>query len=270
MAATMKTLVDDAPARPWAPKYPDIDPIEERIVMKKMRRHISKLDSVQFYRNFRDQLRTPPISEYLQEVLGSESKMEMVIYGIGKIELHEDPRRQLSLAILLKRDFEWIGDIQVFEPLLSATECKILENLGCSVLSLNEDGKRKALKPTMFFMPYCSSDLFDNLLQANWTLGLLSNIVLFGNRLKALDDPDMNHISTATKFTLEFLIRGGPNAFIDFSWQFFRPIAETELQFMNDFALNGGRVERENSDYALNMDITETAERRKTITKLKI
>ena len=84
-------------------------------------------------------------------VLGSELKMQMVVYGIGSIESYEPPRLQLSLAILLKRKFCWIGDIEVFDPILSATESRVLEALDGSVLSVNEQGWRQASKP------HCSS-----------------------------------------------------------------------------------------------------------------
>jgi hypothetical protein len=42
-------------------------------------------------------------------------KMQMVIYGIGSIELYEPPppRLKLSIAILMKRDFNWIGNIEI-------------------------------------------------------------------------------------------------------------------------------------------------------------
>ena len=85
---------------------------------------------------------------------------------------------QLSLAMLLKRKFSWIGDIEVFDPILSATESRVLENLGCSVLSVNEQGQRQASKPTLFFMPHCEAVLYNNLVQANWRTERLNNIVL--------------------------------------------------------------------------------------------
>ena len=90
--------------------------------------------------------------------------MQMVMYGIGSIESSEPPRLQLGLAILMKKRLSWIGDMEVFDPILSATETRVLETLGCSVLSVNEQGRRQALKPTLFFMPRCEAELYDNLL----------------------------------------------------------------------------------------------------------
>ncbi|XP_028794891.1 protein SENSITIVITY TO RED LIGHT REDUCED 1 [Neltuma alba] len=231
---------------PWTPTDVQIDPSTEKALMQKIERSINKVESSQFYHSLRDQLQTPPISEHLHKVLGLESKMPMVIYGIGSLESYEPPRLQLSLAILMKRDFRWIEDIDVFDPVLSATESRILETLGCSVLPFNEHGRRQALKPTVFFMPHCEAELYNNLLQANWELNLLGNMVLFGNsfetykQVSEFNSPVLNsmgHILAARKFTNEFSIKTISddyfNAFHDSSWHFFSPFLETELQFMS-------------------------------------
>jgi hypothetical protein len=115
-------------------------------------------------------------------------KMQMVIYGIGSIELYEPPRLQLSIAMLMKRDFNWIGNIEVFDPILSANESRVLEALGCTVMSINKHGKREALKPTMFYMPHCEAKLYINLLRENWKPNLLKNMVLFANSFEAYDE----------------------------------------------------------------------------------
>ncbi|XP_054811062.1 protein SENSITIVITY TO RED LIGHT REDUCED 1-like [Prosopis cineraria] len=231
---------------PWAPTDAQIDPSNEKALMQKMERSINKVESSQFYHSFRDQLQTPPVSEHLHKVLGSESKMQMVIYGIGSLESYEPPRLQLSLAILMKKDFKWIGEIEVFDPVLSATESRILEALNCSVLSVNEHGRRQVIKPTMFFMPHCEAELYNNLLQANWKLNLLGNVVLFGNsfetckQVSEINSPvldSMGYILSARKFTNEFRVKTISddyfNAFHDSSWHFFSPNLETELQFMS-------------------------------------
>ncbi|KAI9114483.1 hypothetical protein K1719_014711 [Acacia pycnantha] len=173
--------------------------------------------------------------------------MKMVIYGIGKFESYENPNYQLGLAILMQRDFKWIGDIEVFDPALSMSECQILEALGCSVLQYNEYGKRKALKPTMFFMPHCPVTLYDNLLQENWKSSLLSNVVILGNSFDNYVSSGscppymMKCIMLAATFTNEFkvktnskdyyedskddrLIRHGGGAFHHSSWHFFTPL----------------------------------------------
>ncbi|WMV13406.1 hypothetical protein MTR67_006791 [Solanum verrucosum] len=124
--------------------------------------------------------------------------MQMVIYGIGSIESYEPPRLQLSLAILIKRIFSWIGEVEIFDPLISLAEFRVLTTLGCSVLTINEQGQWQALRPTMLFMPHCYAELYENLLEANWRHDILSNMTLFGNNFEAYEQ----HVSECKNLRL--------------------------------------------------------------------
>lgn len=242
-----KSGVLEEKQEPWTPTDSQTDPSKEATLVQKMERCINRIEGSEFYHTFRDQIQTSVV-DYFNRVLGSEIKMQMVIYGIGSIKLYEPPRLQLSLAILMRRDFSWIGNIEVFDPILSATESRVLEALGCSVMSINEHGRREALKPTMFFMPHCEAELYNNLLQANWKLNLLKNMVLFGNSFETYEQHvslcknspilnSMGHILAAQGFTNEFRIQTVSddyyNAFHDSSWHFFSPLLETELPIIN-------------------------------------
>ncbi|KAG6423075.1 hypothetical protein SASPL_113459 [Salvia splendens] len=73
-------------------------------------------------------------------VRNEEDKMEMVVYGIGSIESVEPPR----LAILLKRSFDWIRGIELFDPIISLTESKVLTSLArvvCKSLAVSSSRK---------------------------------------------------------------------------------------------------------------------------------
>ncbi|KAI4323535.1 hypothetical protein L6164_023132 [Bauhinia variegata] len=231
----------------WAPTDLQTDPSREAALMQKMENCINKLGSSPFYHTLRNEVQTSPISDHFQRVLGSEHKIQMVIYGIGSIETYEPPRLQLSLAILMKRHFHWIRNIEVFDPILSVTESRVLEALGCSVMSINEHGRRQALNPTMFFMPHCEAVLYNNLLQANWKVNLLNNMILFGNSFETYQQmsefknlhvlKSARHVLAAGGFTNEFKINTVSdyyyNAFHDSSWHFFSPVLETDLPFIN-------------------------------------
>ncbi|KAL6327416.1 hypothetical protein AAG906_019729 [Vitis piasezkii] len=147
----------------------------------------------------------------LFRVLGSELKMQMV----------------LSLAILLKRKFSWIGDIEVFDPILSATESRVLEALGCSVLSVNEQGRRQASKPILFFMPHCEAELY--LVQANWRtdFGTYEQHVSEFRSSTLVDSS--RHILAVRKFMREFAMKTVSDdyfgAFHDSSWHFLNLVA---------------------------------------------
>ncbi|KAL2553256.1 Protein SENSITIVITY TO RED LIGHT REDUCED 1 [Forsythia ovata] len=102
--------------------------------MQKMQICIQKLENSEFFLSFLDQMQNPDMLAKFLKVLGPETKMLMVIYGIGSIESFEPPRLQLSLAILMKKKFDWIGEKEVFDPVIYLMESKILTSLGCSVL----------------------------------------------------------------------------------------------------------------------------------------
>lgn len=229
--------------KPWFPTEIESDPHRVSKLLQRIEMSIKKMESSEFYRTLLDQIQTPEVLNSFYNVLGSESNMQMVIYGIGCLESYGPPRLQLSLAILMKRKFSWIGDIEVFDPILSPTEARVLEALGCSVLSVNEQGRRCAIKPTLFYMPHCEAELYNNLLQANWG-AMLKQMVLFGNSFEMYHQHVLEfkgsivdtarHILAARRFTHEFGIKTVSDdyfaGFHDSSWLFFRPDLESELQ----------------------------------------
>ncbi|KAK7283932.1 hypothetical protein RIF29_13682 [Crotalaria pallida] len=242
-----KVQISEEKQQPWAPTDSQTHPSRESKLKEKVERSIDKVGSSQFYHTFIDQIQTSVLDDF-QRVLGSETKMQMVIYGIGSIELYEPPCLQLGLAILMKREFGWIGNLEVFDPILSVTESRVLEAFGCSVISMNEHGKREALKPIMFFMPHCEAELYNNLLQANWKPELLSNVVILGNSFEEYEQHaslcknspvlhSVEHILAARSFTHEFKIETISddyyNAFHDSSWHFFSSANDIELPYIN-------------------------------------
>ncbi|KAK3025257.1 hypothetical protein RJ639_044499 [Escallonia herrerae] len=233
----------------WGPSDVETDPEREIKLMWKMRNYIKKLEESQFYRTFLDQIQTAEMLEYFSNVLGSESSMEMVVYGIGSIESSESSRWQLALAILMKRKFSWIGCMEVFDPVISLSESRVLEALGFSVLSVNEQGRRKATRPTLFFLPHCEAELYDHLLEANWRGGMLNRIVLFGNSFEVYEESlslcqnsflvdSTKHMLALKKYRKEFEIRTVSDdyfrAFNGSSWHFFETVVdEITLQFQS-------------------------------------
>ncbi|XP_016441655.1 protein SENSITIVITY TO RED LIGHT REDUCED 1-like [Nicotiana tabacum] len=228
----------------WTPADIETNPERESKLMQKMQNCIKKLESSSFWLTFSDQLQTPEILDQFLKAVCSEGKMPMVIYGIGSIESYEPPRLQLSLAILMKRMFNWIGEVEVFDPVISLAESKVLAALGCSVLTVNEQGRRQTLKPMMFFMPHCEAELYDNLLEANWRPDLLDNIILFGNSFEAYEQhwsvcknltlaDSRKHILAIRQFVKEHAIDSFSDdffrAFHGSSWHFFNIDPHTDL-----------------------------------------
>ncbi|XP_044479428.1 protein SENSITIVITY TO RED LIGHT REDUCED 1-like [Mangifera indica] len=241
-----RIITPEEQRKPWCPTEIESDPHRVSKLLQRMQNCIKKMESSHFYQNFVNQIQSPDVLSYFYSILGSELKMQMVIYGIGSIELYEPPRLQLSLAILMKRKFSWIGDIEVFDPILSATEARVFEALGCSVLSVNEQGRRCAIKPTLFFMPHCEAELYNSLLQANWG-AMLKRIVVFGNSFEMYHQHvsefksstivnTAKNVLAVRRFTNEFSIDIISDdyfaAFHDSGWHFFNPDLGIELQLI--------------------------------------
>ncbi|GKA17541.1 protein sensitivity to red light reduced 1 [Tanacetum coccineum] len=228
----------------WTPTDVETTPERELKLMQRIQNTIEKLESSYFFYIFFKQICSPEVLECFRKLRGSDEKIKMVIYGIGSIEAYEGPRLQLSLAILMKRKLDWIGEMEVFDPVISLTESKVLEELGCCVLSVNEGGSRQAVNPILFFMPHCDAWLYDNLLKANWRYDMLNQIALLGNSFEKYEEDrsynmDMGmdtrkHLYTVLPFTTQFDIRVFADeyypAFQNSSWQFFNVDPDTNLE----------------------------------------
>lgn len=241
----LKTSKQQQQQTEWAPTDLETTPEKELQLMHKIQISIQKLEKSEFFITFLDQIHTPEASHHFNNFTQSKHKLKMVIYGIGSIESFESPRLQLSLAILMKRNLDWIGEMEIFDPIISLTESKVMEELGCRVLSVNEQGRREAVDPILFFMPHCEVELYDNLLKTNWRHDLINKIILLGNSFEKYEhhrlvsknrdlDDSRKHLLAIRPFTKEFEIHTVSDdyfrAFHGSSWHFFSVDSDTDLQ----------------------------------------
>ncbi|OAY85533.1 Protein SENSITIVITY TO RED LIGHT REDUCED 1 [Ananas comosus] len=176
------TLTPSSPS-PWAPIDPVVDHARVSKLRERMESSIRRLESSRFYRRFLSRLRGRQIQRALARVSPSSgSSIRMVVYGVGSIESYEPPRLQLALALLLRRELgPAAASLEVFDPVLSATECAAAAALGCAVIAVDERGRREVAEPTLFYMPHCEAALYDGLLEANWSPSALNRMVVLGN-----------------------------------------------------------------------------------------
>ncbi|XP_078438366.1 sensitivity to red light reduced protein (SRR1) [Wolffia australiana] len=201
------------------PDDDDDDPARVARILQKLDSALSRLRASTFFRRFLSQLRDDPtVSTSLAKIAPPPEKIQIVLYGVGSIEAYEPPRLQISLAILLRRAMgESAGEIEVFDPILSAAECSAMEALGCRVSKVNDRGRRIVDRPMLFYMPHCEAALYDNLLEVN-----LGRILSMG-RMAVLG----NSFSEYGRFAEEGLKGSGSDrekarAFNETSWHFFR------------------------------------------------
>jgi hypothetical protein len=130
---------------------------------------------------------------------GSETEKtvrQIVCYGVGNfsqtsLSHYSAPLWQLACALCF-RDYLINScdgeDISVlyYEPFSSAFEDTILAGLKVQVLTVNERAKRPInAVPTLFFMPHCPCELYDNVLWSNWDeLAVATPLIIFGNSLR--------------------------------------------------------------------------------------
>ncbi|XP_042409207.1 protein SENSITIVITY TO RED LIGHT REDUCED 1-like isoform X3 [Zingiber officinale] len=176
------------PPSPWIPLDPFVDQELQSRLLRRMESTIQRLEGSPFYRRFLHRLRGPLVQRGLARALSSASEMRMVVYGVGSIESSAPSRFQLALAVLLRRDLgPSVPSLEVFDPVLSATECAVLAALGGTVIPVDERGRREASEPTLFYMPHCEASLYDGLLEVNWRPSCLNRMVVLGNSFTAYD-----------------------------------------------------------------------------------
>lgn len=143
---------------------------------------IKQIDSLQIFETLMNNYTQKETNRDLQ----SSVKVDIVAYGLGRIWCCHKSQLQLALILLLKEHYSFIGDMYVFDPVLTDLEYDAMEKFGCVRIKYNEIGRRHAYRPTIFYMPHCHPILFDNVLRANiepWSLGW---VTVLGNDIKRI------------------------------------------------------------------------------------
>jgi hypothetical protein len=110
---------------------------------------------------------------------------ELVVYGLGSVEDSLASRWQLCLALALRDLLIPPGDDHLrtlaYDPAFSPCDLILMQSLGIEVIEENEECKRLARAPTLFYMPHCEHHLYESLVVYNLSQGLLSNVAILGN-----------------------------------------------------------------------------------------
>ena len=140
--------------------------------------------------------------------MDKESKVQIVVYGVGSIAESEISRCQFALVLLLKQMFSWVGCVEVYDPVLSPSECRVMEAMGCLTIAINEEGRRTISMPTIFYMPHCEDWLYNNVLEANWMPQKLNQLVVLGNSFRnyheAWSSFQVSRLKAPPTYVLEF------------------------------------------------------------------
>uniref|UniRef100_A0A671S4R1 SRR1 domain containing n=1 Tax=Sinocyclocheilus anshuiensis TaxID=1608454 RepID=A0A671S4R1_9TELE len=74
------------------------------------------------------------------------------------------------------------------DPVFSESECDALKELGFTVLTENEEGKRAVYQPTLFYLMHCGKALYNNLLWRKWTPQTLPKMIIIGNSFHGIQE----------------------------------------------------------------------------------
>nr|XP_046243243.1 SRR1-like protein [Scatophagus argus] len=168
--------------------------------VKRIRDTVSELRCEEFWQEWKEQLlgagsaalSKPPekggIEDPTTDELGrsgdgrSCQQLECVCYGLGPFSSCVSARYQLAMLLLLLDAGQIpLKDCSVYDPAFSSGERDVLRELGVTVLTENEEGKRLATRPTLFYLMHCGKALYNNLLWKNWSAQCLPLMIIIGN-----------------------------------------------------------------------------------------
>lgn len=173
--------------------------------------------------------------------LSSQVKVDVIVYGLGSIDKKNKSQFQLALILLLKEQHNCIGEIYVYDPIFSELEYNVMTTFGCTRIKYNEEGRRQASKPTIFYMPKCSLDLMNNVLEANikpWSLGWMT---ILGNSIKTFCDifhlsmcyGDFMYLNAIQKYCIEYDVEW-PAYSLSATWHLFPKEEAIEFIYLKE------------------------------------
>ncbi|KAI8064561.1 SRR1-domain-containing protein [Gongronella butleri] len=143
-------------------------------LLKLLQRYRDTLTDCAFYE------KTLPL---IEERVATREIKDIVCYGIGSMEDSIPARYQFMLILLLQDKIKHTGAIYIFDPVMTAADKEVCAHYGLQVIDTNEDCKRRVDCATLFYMPHCTREHYNNVLAANWEPELLAHITLIGNDL---------------------------------------------------------------------------------------
>ncbi|KAG0460397.1 hypothetical protein HPP92_020694 [Vanilla planifolia] len=121
----------------------------------------------------------PEVKMNISRILaGPHKSLNLVIYGLGSLEVMYTSQFDLAFALLLKEESILpIEAIEVFDPYVSSREIRVLMDLGVRVVTVDDRCRRRVDRPTIFFAPRSDFWLVGNILEANFFPERLNKMV---------------------------------------------------------------------------------------------
>lgn len=130
---------------------------------------------------------------------------KIICYGLGHFLDCVGARYQFGLLLSLKDHFS--ASVCVFDPVFYNAEIEVLRELGCEVITVNEEGKHKLCRDivTLVYLPHCPKQLTNNFLWTNWGPEL-KNCVIFSNSFsKIFESQPKRILNTSARYILSII-----------------------------------------------------------------
>ncbi|XP_061674447.1 SRR1-like protein isoform X1 [Syngnathoides biaculeatus] len=173
------------------------EPLDVGKTLKRIRETVAEMRYESFWKEWKEQMLvaasfnqkdTEVSSGQLQETSYPKiCPLECVCYGLGTFSTCVSARYQLAVMLLLLDAAKIpLKDCFVYDPAFSSGEKDVLRELGLTVLTDNEEGKRLATRPTLFYLVHCGKALYNNLLWKNWDPKCLPLVAIIGNSFSGM------------------------------------------------------------------------------------
>lgn len=129
--------------------------------------------------------------------------VHFIINKLGRIRYSWIACFRLGVVLILRDTFRYmIKSIEAVDPTIDNLECKLLEELHCTV-NVSVEQPHVIDKPTLLFMPYPDPVFFENLLRENWSVDRLRNLVVIGYSFSTMADFIERNITLQKAYGIE-------------------------------------------------------------------
>lgn len=169
------------------------EPLDIGKTLQRIRDTVSELRCEEFWPQWKEKILVATSSALLSppkdNISDGSPQLECVCYGLGPFSSSMSARYQLAMLLLLLDAAQIsLKNCCVYDPVFTSGEREVLTELGATVLTENEEGKRLATRPTLFYLMHCGKALYNNLLWKNWSAQCLPRLSVIGNSFSSMRD----------------------------------------------------------------------------------
>jgi len=126
--------------------------------------------------------------------LDGRADLDVLCLGLGSPTSSLNSNAQLAFLLEVTRHLNLAPDrVSLYDPVFTEEDKTLFAHLQLNVLSENKDGRYALTSPTLCIMLHCDMELYNALLETNWSAAGLRNLILVGNRLAEYLDNNPSH-----------------------------------------------------------------------------